>query len=111
MDDHDWAKWEAYYEPKLPRDHPRCDECSEHLFEDDMDHDGDAELCNYCGIVCDACNEKATKKEIKDGTSYHKDVKNLCIYCIELVDEGELEPDEIHPMFYPFQQERQPCTQ
>ena len=43
MDDHDWAKWEAYYEPKLPHDHPRCEECSEHLFEDDMDHDGDAE--------------------------------------------------------------------
>ena len=98
MDAHDWAKWEAHYEPKLPHDHPRCEECSENLFEEDMNHDGDARLCNHCGIVCDACNEKAVKKEIKDGTSYHEEVKILCVYCMENVDKGEWDREDIGPI-------------
>tara|TARA_R100001594_G_scaffold64527_2_gene98830 strand:- start:228 stop:524 length:297 start_codon:yes stop_codon:yes gene_type:complete len=98
MDAHDWAKWEAYYEPKLPEDHPRCEECSEALYDEEMQHSGRNDLCDDCGTVCDCCDEKAWNEDIKDGTSYHEEVKNLCVYCIENVDKGEWDREDIGPI-------------
>ena len=98
MDAHDWAKWEAYYEPKLPEDHPLCEYCHEPLTEEDLDTDGDLRLCHMHGTVCDCCNEMVYNNDIVDGTSYHEEVKNLCVYCIQKVDSGEWDREDIGPI-------------
>lgn len=79
-------------EEPIPEDWPRCEECTEPLDDSETQHAGKNLLCNDCGTVCDHCDEKVWKDEIKDGTSYHQNVKDLCKYCID-----DVAPEEITP--------------
>ena len=96
-DEYTEACFQYAYERPLSEDHPRCEYCSDPLTEEEADHDGELMLCHVHGTVCDCCKEMTFNEDIRDGTSFHPEVKNLCIYCIEQVESGELDRDDIHP--------------
>ena len=101
MDDYTAARFADAYERPYPEDHPRCEDCGERLTDDEIESCkgplSSVDICDQCGSVCDCCDTKVWLEDIAfsgqrigaRGIAIGQEV-NVCIQCIEELDDEEI---------------------